>query len=93
MEVPEVENEPCWRRMRVSGGDGGDDLDRLHDLEAERCERRERAEELRPGNWMVEEAQPLIGVCAREGELCQVWNVDAQGRREGQACGHAECVE
>ena len=79
--------------MCVSGGDGGDDLDRLHDLEAECCKHRECAEEPRPGNWMMEEARPLIGVCAREGELHQVQNVDVQGQREGQACGHAECVE
>ena len=62
--------------MHVSGGDGGNDLDWLRDLEAERCECRERVEEPRPGNWMVEEARPLVGVCAREGELCQVRNID-----------------
>jgi len=42
---------------------------------------------------VAEEAQPVVGVHAREGELRQVRDVDAEGQHEGQAGGRAERVE
>ena len=42
---------------------------------------------------MAEEAQPVVGVYAREGELRQVRNIDVEGRHEGQAGRCAERVE
>ena len=38
-------------------------------------------------------ATRLDGGCAREGELRQVHDVDAEGRREGQVSGRAERVD
>ena len=38
---------------------------------------------------MAEEARPIVGVCARESELCQVGNIDVDGRGEGEATATA----
>jgi len=54
------------------------------------------AEEPRLGVWVAEEAGPFVRTRAGEGGLCQVGDVDAEGRgeREATATGwEAECVE
>jgi hypothetical protein len=90
VENAEVGTEPGRRGALIGGGDSGDGLDRLRDAEAEGRERWGRVEEPRPGiRWRKKRDQ----ACAQEGELRQVRDVDVEGRREGQAGGHAERIE
>jgi len=65
--------------------DGGDDLDGLGDAKTENLDFWEGAKEAGPCVWVAEEAGPVVHVCAGEGELRQVRNVDAEGRGESDA--------
>jgi hypothetical protein len=81
----EVREEARCTTRSSAAGNGGYDLDGLDDAEVEDLDCWDGTEEARPRVWVAEEAGPVVGVRAGEGELCQMHDVDAEGRGEGEA--------
>jgi hypothetical protein len=87
-EVEEAEVGPEARgrcALGTGGGNRGDDLDRLGDAQVGGCESWVCAEGPRLGIWVAEEVGPVVRIRAGESELCQVGNIDVEGRGEREA--------